>query len=127
MAANYGGIEKVYDKYFDTLMMSLTADLGPFKPRRIGHITLVRKFHLKYPSSQELLKRTDDVLALMKEQGYELDYNGAGLAKPLCREPYPPDAVIEKALSLGVPLVYGSDAHRSKELGQGIEAMKKFL
>ena len=52
--------------------------------------------------------------------GYALDYNGAGTSKPLCREPYPPHWVIEEAIKLSIPLVYGSDAHQAKELGQGI-------
>ena len=54
-----------------------------------------------------------------------MDYNGAGTAKPLCREPYPPDWVIQEAMGLNIPLVYGSDAHQAKELGQGMEQMIK--
>ena len=35
---------------------------------------------------------------------YGLDYNGAGTAKPLCREPYPPHWVIEIAKEKQIPL-----------------------
>jgi histidinol-phosphatase (PHP family) len=123
MITEHGSIEAVYQKYFDTLMLSLHADLGAFKPRRIGHITLIKKFHKKFPSVQSLEKDILEILNVIKEKGYELDYNGAGTAKPLCREPYPPLWVIEEAKLLQIPLVYGSDAHRVKELNQGRDSL----
>lgn len=123
MITDYGSIEAVYQKYFNTLMLSLHADLGAFKPRRIGHITLIKKFHKKFPSVQSFEKDILEILNVIKEKGYELDYNGAGTAKPLCREPYPPLWVIEEAKNLQIPLVYGSDAHRVKELNQGRDSL----
>jgi histidinol-phosphatase (PHP family) len=124
IAKRYGGIDEVYKKYYETLMLSITADLGPFKPKRIGHITLIRKFHRKFPASHEFKNEIEQVLDAIKKYHYEIDYNGAGTRKPLCREPYPPYWVVEKAMQLGIPLVYGSDAHQWKELGQGREKMK---
>ncbi|MFR5403936.1 MAG: histidinol-phosphatase HisJ, partial [Clostridium sp.] len=44
-----GTLSKVYDLYFDTLIKAIKSDLGEFKPRRIGHPTLVRIFNKKYP------------------------------------------------------------------------------
>ena len=124
MIANYGSAEKVYQNYYRTLLKSIQADLGPFKPKRIGHITLVHKFRLKYPVLTSFDQEIDAILATMNERGYELDHNGAGTAKPLCREPYPPAAIAQRAKSLGIPLIYGSDAHQAKELGQGIDIIK---
>ena len=107
------------------LQASITADLGYYKPKRIGHITLVHKFQNRFPFRGDERSTLKQLLKLIKNQGYSLDYNGAGTAKPLCREPYPPDWVIQEAMSLNIPLVYGSDAHQAKELGQGIEQMIK--
>ena len=125
MIHEYGSIEKVYQKYYDTVAASITADLGYYKPKRIGHITLVHKFQSRFPFRGDERSTLKQLLKLIKNQGYSLDYNGAGTAKPLCREPYPPDWVIQEAMSLNIPLVYGSDAHQAKELGQGMEQMIK--
>lgn len=125
MVHTFGSIEALYQKYYETLMKSIKTDLGPYKPKRIGHMTLVHKFKKKFPAVGTFEKEINELLHAIKENGYELDYNGAGTAKPLCREPYPPDWIIEKAIALKIPLVYGSDAHRIKELGQGIEHMIK--
>lgn len=123
MISLYGSIEALYRKYFETVRKSILADLGSFKPKRIGHITLVHKFKKKYPTEVQFEKEISNILILMKQLGYELDYNGAGTAKPLCREPYPPKWIVDKALAMEIPLIYGSDAHQVKDLGQGINQM----
>jgi histidinol-phosphatase (PHP family) len=121
MKERYGSVEAIYENYYRTLLKSIYSDLGPYKPRRIGHITLVHKFQLKYPVERAFSNELDAVLKAVKENGYELDYNGAGTAKPLCRQTYPPRDIAEKAAALGIPLIYGSDAHQAKELGQGFD------
>ncbi|MGJ7920411.1 histidinol-phosphatase HisJ [Neobacillus sp. LXY-4] len=124
MVTIYGSIDALYKKYYDTLLKSVNADLGPFKPKRIGHITLAQKFKKRFPTESRFELEVDNLLLAIKEKGYQLDYNGAGCAKPLCREPYPPLWIIKKAIALDIPLVYGSDAHQVKELAQGIDQME---
>lgn len=123
MIVQYGSVENVYKKYFATLLQSIHADLGSYKPIRIGHITLVHKFQKRFPVPQMFKNELTGIIHAIKEKGYQLDYNGAGTAKPLCREPYPPLWVAEEAIKLDVPLVYGSDAHQVKDLNQGMDAM----
>jgi histidinol-phosphatase (PHP family) len=123
MITRYGSVDEIYRKYYETVESSINADLGFFKPKRIGHMTLVKKFQRKYPAAQSFKKEVLQLLNLIKEKGYELDYNGAGTTKPLCRETYPPQWVVEEAKKLGVPFVYGSDAHQVKELGQGRDSI----
>jgi histidinol-phosphatase (PHP family) len=123
MISDYGSIDQIYKKYFETLKLSIQANLGNYKPKRIGHMTLIKKFHKKFPSNQSFEKEIYDLLTLLKEKEYELDYNGSGTAKPLCREPYPPEGVIKLAKKLQIPLVYGSDAHQVKELNQGRDSI----
>ncbi|TKC15814.1 histidinol-phosphatase HisJ [Robertmurraya kyonggiensis] len=123
MIRQYGSIQHVYENYFRTLLKSIQSDLGPFKPKRIGHITLVRKFQKKFPMAHDYRSEILQILQAMKERGYELDYNGAGTSKPLCGETYPPKWVSEEAIKLQIPLVYGSDAHQVKELKQGYNAL----
>lgn len=121
MVKVYGSVEKVHKHYYQTVLKSIHADLGPYKPKRIGHITLANKFRLKYPIKHESIEEVIQILESVSKLGYELDYNGAGTAKPLCREPYPPEWVINEAKKNGIRLVYGSDAHQARELGQGLD------
>jgi histidinol-phosphatase (PHP family) len=123
MIEQYGSVENVHLHYYQTVLCSIHSDLGPYKPKRLGHITLANKFKLGYPTSKLFLEEMNEILECVSRKGYELDYNGAGTAKPLCREPYPPDWVIRQAVKLGIPLVYGSDAHQAKEIGQGLDQL----
>ena len=123
MVKSYGSAENVHRHYYQTVLKSILADLGPYKPKRIGHITLANKFRLKFPVHNVFTDEIFEILENVSKHGYELDYNGAGTAKPLCREPYPPEWVVKDALKHGIRLVYGSDAHQAKELGQGLDSM----
>lgn len=114
-----GSTENVYKRYFQTVLASIEANIGHFKPKRIGHITLVRKFHKRFPTDAIFNEETTQILSLIQKKGYELDYNGAGCIKPLCKEPYPYDHIIDQAIELNIPLVYGSDAHQVSALMSG--------
>ncbi|WP_227936582.1 histidinol-phosphatase HisJ [Alkalihalobacillus deserti] len=111
-----GSIDSVYKLYYQTVLKSVQKDLGRNKPHRIGHITLARKFHKKFPASNPFTGELSTLLVEVKKKGYELDYNGAGTVKPLCKEPYPFNDVIQDAINLNIPLVYGSDAHQAASL-----------
>ncbi|MFP9127169.1 histidinol-phosphatase HisJ [Niallia sp. BSM11] len=119
MIEKYGHVDCIYECYFQTLSKSILADLGPFKPKRIGHMTLVHKFQKQFPPVQDFSLAIKEILHLVKQKELELDYNAAGLFKPLCEETYPPIWAIEEAVRLQIPLIYGSDAHQAKDLGQG--------
>lgn len=125
MIQDFSSVEGIYETYYDTLLRSITADLGPYKPKRIGHLTLVHKFQKKFPCSKPFDKKISEILDLIAEQGLSLDYNGAGINKPLCQEVYPNNRVIQEAIKRKIPLVYGSDAHSWKDLNQGFEDLYK--
>ncbi|WP_078555503.1 histidinol-phosphatase HisJ [Bacillus alkalicellulosilyticus] len=119
MISVFGSVEAIYDSYYATLKKSILAPLGPFKPRRIGHMTLVHKFQKRFPCSTSYWAVVMNILDDIKSQGLSLDYNSAGLVKPLCEETYPPETVAIEAQKRKIPLVYGSDAHSAKGLLQG--------
>jgi histidinol-phosphatase (PHP family) len=119
MVNQFGSVDAIYHKYYETVHLSVLSDLGCYKPKRIGHLTLAHKFQQRFPFHGDEKTAIFNLLDSISERGLELDYNGAGTAKPLCREPYPPDWVIEIAKEKQIPLIYGSDAHQVKELGQG--------
>lgn len=123
MVTVFGSTAAIYEKYFETVQRSIETDLGLFKPKRIGHLTLVHKFQHRFPCESDFSRETEQILQAMKHNNYEIDFNGAGLMKPLCREPYPPPGIIQKARLMDIPLVYGSDAHQAKDIGQGYTEM----
>ncbi len=113
-----GTIEKVYDKYYETLLLAIKADLGSFKPKRIGHPTLIRIFNNKYPSDYEPYDLLDKIAKEIKNNNYEVDINTAGLRKPYCKEVYPSGAFHDLVKKYNIATVYGSDAHRALDVGK---------
>ena len=113
-----GSVEKVYDKYYETLLKAIRADLGEYKPKRIGHPTLVRIFNTEYPFEYTNNALIEEVVKELKARDYEIDVNTAGLRKPYCKEVYPSGSFAELAKKYGVRMVYGSDAHTAADVGR---------
>ncbi|OCS88327.1 histidinol-phosphatase HisJ [Caryophanon tenue] len=116
-----GSVQGVYDLYYETLQQSILADLGAYKPKRIGHPTLVHKFQHAHGEHIDDDASIVQTLQLMAQHGYALDVNSAGLAKQHCLEQYPPKRYVELAKTLHIPLVFGSDAHTAADLHQFYE------
>jgi histidinol-phosphatase (PHP family) len=114
----FGGVEKVYDKYFETLLKAIKADLGAFKPKRIGHPTLVRIFNSEYPLDYTNSELIEEIVKEIKLRNYEVDFNTAGIRKPFCKEIYPSGLFAELVKNYEVNVVYGSDAHNASDVGR---------
>ncbi|WP_078545076.1 histidinol-phosphatase HisJ [Litchfieldia alkalitelluris] len=121
MISIFSSVDHIYQSYYDTLEQSIKADLGKFKPKRVGHITLVHKFQKLYQPEMDYSSKIKAILSEIKAHNLELDYNGAGMKKEFCAEPYPPQWIVEEAIKQKIPLVYGSDAHSAKDLEQGYQ------
>ena len=121
----YSGYEEIQLEYYRMVKEALMADLGPYKPKRIAHLTLCNKFQCCFNpdnrTGERVKKAVLDLLAYMRRHGYSLDVNAAGLYKEYCREIYPSPWIIKMAVEMGIPLVYGSDAHSVKDVGRGYE------
>ena len=109
-----GSIESVYNLYYDTLIKAVNADLGEYKPKRIGHLNLVRKYNKKFPYDYSKNKKLEELVKLISEKEYELDYNVAGLFKEDCGEVYISGYLAELIKKYNVRVVLGSDSHSSK-------------
>ncbi|RKL66740.1 histidinol phosphatase [Salipaludibacillus neizhouensis] len=120
-------VEDVYKLYYLCLLRSIRWDLGPFKPKRLGHMTLVRKFQKLFPTNFDDSKYINLVLRSMKEHNMSLDVNAAGLVKQHCMEVYPPIEVLLRAKQLGIQCVYGSDSHQAKQIGIGKAELDNFI
>lgn len=116
-----GGLEEVYNLYYNTLLKSIKANLGMYKPKRIGHPTLVRKFCLKYPYEYKNNAIIEEIILEIKKGDYEIDYNTSGIRKELCGEVYPTGLFRELANKKNIRIVYGSDSHRAIDVGEGFE------
>ncbi|GAK02902.1 histidinol-phosphatase [Geomicrobium sp. JCM 19037] len=122
-ANQFSSIDEAVWHYYKTVQRSVTCHLGVFKPRRIGHPTLARKFQksLPYPTDDQWIR---DTLLCIKNEGMQVDVNGAGVNKPGCQEPYPPLSFLKEKEAEGLHLVYGSDAHHPHGLSQGREQLR---
>ena len=121
----YGSYEKTQLAYYRAVKEALMADLGLYKPKRISHLTLCHKFqhyfHQAGKTGEKVRAAVMDLLLYMKEHGYSLDVNMAGLFKEYCREPYPAPWILQAAKQLKIPLVYGSDAHAVEQVGRAYD------
>lgn len=118
-----GSVQAVYDLYYATVKKSIAADLGPYKPMRIGHPTLVHKFQLAHGEQIDDKQQIEDILQAIKDANYELDFNSAGLSKKYCLESYPPVRYLHFVKSIGLRYTFGSDAHTAADLHQHFEQL----
>jgi len=121
----YSTYDEVQLEYYRTVKEALLCDLGPYKPKRISHLTLCNKFQLLFNPQRTVGERVEravlDILEHMRCHGYSLDANVSGLYKTYCREVYPSPWIIGLAVRMGIPLVYGSDSHATKDVGRSYE------
>lgn len=128
LAEPLGGVEAAHRAYYQAALQGIKADLGPHGPRRLGHLNVIRKFiqACPLPADADFTEELTAILDALEERGWALDYNVAGLLKPHCGEVYVPDALVEQLVREGseIPLVYGSDTHSVKGVGQKHEVYR---
>lgn len=117
-AKEIGSTQAMYDMYYDTVLQSIHADLGPFKPKRIGHPTLIHKFQLAHTETIDDTARIQQVLLEMKRYNLQVDFNSAGFSKEYCKESYPHTQFLPYIRQIGLPFIFGSDAHTASDLHQ---------
>lgn len=122
-----GDLKAIYELYYTTLLKSIEADLGSYKPKRIGHPTLIRIFNQKYPVYYKNEALFESIGKAMKERQYEVDFNLAGLLKPYCKEYYPNKKFMSILEKYELPLVYGSDAHSIDKFQKTFRLLQKMI
>lgn len=122
--------QELYRRYLRLVLQEVTTDLGEFSPQRLGHLNLIQKyqdyFHLPNEFDQGNLELIHEILLSIKQQHRELDFNTAGLYKPYCNDFYPGRQITRMAQQMGIPLVFGSDAHAIVEVGRGWHLQDSF-
>lgn len=106
---------EVWQIYFDRL--TLAADSKLFEI--IGHADLPKKFGIR--PKEDCTPLYDKFLAAAQQSGCAIELNTAGLRKD-CREIYPSPDFMKMACQKGVPITFGSDAHKPEEVGMDFAA-----
>lgn len=100
----------VWKAYFDRLTAAAASGLFQI----IGHPDLPKKF--RFVPTRDCTPLFERFLDTAAGHGVAIEINTAGLRKD-CREMYPSPAFLRLAAARGVPLTFGSDAHRPEEVG----------
>lgn len=122
--------QELYRYYFSQLQRAVNCDLGPNAPKRLGHLTLIKKYQDRFGLDTDFDATTwqaiERLLAQMVADDWEIDFNTAGLFKADCNDFYPGWEIAARAKELGLPLVFGSDAHATVEVGHAYHLFEKF-
>ncbi len=114
-------IDEIYRRYF-TLVEAM-AKSGKFDI--IGHLDLLKVF--KFLPTKDIRLLAQEALKAIKKANMTIEINMAGYRKPIA-EPYPSPILLETIAELEIPITFGSDAHRSDQIGlfgDEIEAMAR--
>jgi len=122
-----GSIENVYYKYYDTVKLAINSDLGLYKPKRIGHLNLVRKFNKIYPYDYSGNKKLEEIIKIIKSKNYELDFNVAGYRNQYCNESYIDGYLLKLVRDYNVKTVLGSDSHTHDTVGYKIKEYNRLM
>ena len=117
----YGSTEEVHRAYWQCMESLVNHPIHPSLNKRLGHLGLISKFIKRYPIEYNDTGYNPDFARLfwaIKSQGWDLDYNVAGLKKDLCHDVYITDAMMENCRQYQIRLIYGSDAHDVESVGQ---------
>ena len=101
---------EVWSVYFDWLTRA--AESGLFDI--IGHADLPKKFG--HRPTKDCTPLYESFLTAAKKHNCAIELNTAGLRKD-CKEIYPNRQILELAFAKGVPITFGSDAHKPEEVG----------
>lgn len=123
--------QRLFRQFLQLELSAVESDLGAYKPRRLGHLTLIRKYQDYFNLTQGFNAANQvliiNILDKLKWQNGQLDINTAGLYKEFCNQVYPDDWIIGQAQQRAIPLVFGSDAHSIAEVGHGYHQVEQFF
>ncbi len=103
-------IDVIWQKYFDLIEKMAQSRLFDI----VGHIDLIKVF--KYLPIRSITEIAAKALQAIKAANMVLEINVAGYRKPI-GEAYPSRALLEQAFVLGIPITFGSDAHKPEQIG----------
>jgi|GEM_PF-410925 len=123
----YGGVDALRRAYWEMLEEAIerACGWGLAVPRRLSHLDVVGRFRDRLPVADPARDReaAARVLDRAAATGFAIEVNAKGLELPLRREAHPAAELLADAVARGLPLVYGSDAHASADVGWHRDAL----
>ena len=124
-ADSSGGMDGLYANYFDRQYDMIRA----LRPRVVGHMDIIRIYDPEYRTrlvKSAIWEKIERNLELIQQLNLILDFN----LRPLSRgekEPYPSEAILQKAIDLGIAVVPGDDSHGKASIGAHMQAAIQML
>ncbi|MFZ5775867.1 MAG: histidinol-phosphatase [Thermodesulfobacteriota bacterium] len=115
------GIERVSTGY----LAGLLAAVRQLPATVVCHLDAVLRHLPGFSLAAAQGGQISELLQAMRQKGVALEVNTSGFSHR--GEPYPRREVIREAVSLGIPLVAGSDAHRPSEVGRHFDQLAGLL
>ena len=113
-------LDQVYGEYLDAVEEGV--ETGLFDA--IAHLDLIKRPGSPLiPGHAAHLKR---IFSKAVARGMAMEVNTSGLRKPV-GESYPADAIIQLAVTCGLPLITGSDAHDPAQVGWKLDTVTRKL
>jgi histidinol-phosphatase (PHP family) len=106
------GTDKVIEDYFNELIHALHC----LDCDKICHLDAVLRHVPNRHFSTKHWQLIDELLLLMRKKKTALEINTSGFV--IRNEPYPCKRIINRAITMGIPLVVGSDAHHPDQVGR---------
>ncbi|MFC5471461.1 histidinol-phosphatase HisJ [Cohnella suwonensis] len=105
-------VAEAYALYFDAIAKAAATGFYDF----IGHIDAIKRF-APTPPEEDVAALEEAALQAVKKHDVAFELNAAGFYAP-CKEMYPADRILKRALELEIPVTFGSDAHHPDKVGQ---------
>jgi len=102
-------IDEIWQKYFNATKKM--AESGLFDI--VGHLDLIKVF--KFMPKKDIKELAKETLIAIKKADMVLEINVAGYRKPI-GEAYPSLELLQEAYKLGIPITFGSDAHKPEQV-----------
>ena len=109
-------IDLIWQQYFDAVEEMANSK----KFDIVGHLDLIKVF--KFMPKHDIKLIAANALKAIKNADMVLEINMSGLRKPI-NETYPSRELLEEAFALGIPITFGSDAHKPEQVGLFDEAI----
>jgi histidinol-phosphatase (PHP family) len=115
----------LYESYFRTLTRMAASGLFNIA----AHPDLIKIFSIdtfrQWLTRHDGLDLVRESLVAVRDAGMSMEISSAGLRKP-CKEIYPGPEIMRLAAELRVPVVFGSDAHQTAEMGFAFDELARY-
>ena len=103
-------IDAIYKRYFELIEAMAKSELFDI----VGHLDLLKVF--KFLPKEDIRILAKNALKAIKAADMSIEINVSGYRKPI-GEAYPSLTLLQEANELQIPITFGSDAHRSDQVG----------